>query len=165
MPRGNFSVDFSITTSMSIENQKILQPSKTRGFTVMEVVAAVAVMALLVSAALPELKAVIDRGRLNNEALALKLFLERAYVHTLTAREGLEIACAEKELTAEYKSGEVLARHSISRGTTLDVELLANRRLLLHPSIAASPATLTLRRANRTCQVVISLRGRVRVTC
>jgi prepilin-type N-terminal cleavage/methylation domain-containing protein len=78
---------------MSIENKRSESTIRERGFSALELVATLAVLALLLSAALPQLQGVIDRTRLNNEALALRLFLERTYVHVLTAREGLTIEC------------------------------------------------------------------------
>lgn len=137
----------------------------SRGFTVVELTACVAVIALLSSAAIPQLRALVDRSRIGNEAAALRLFLERAYAYTLTARESLTIECSEHLLVAQRKNGVILSSHHISNGTSLDLQSVPDQRLLLHPTIAASPATLTLRRAHRSCQIIISLRGRFRVVC
>jgi type II secretory pathway pseudopilin PulG len=135
------------------------------GFTAVELTACVAVIALLTSAAIPQLRGVVDHSRISNEALALRLFLERAYAYTLTARESLTIECSEHLLVAQRKDGVVLSSHQISNGASLDLQSVPDHRLLLHPTIAASPATLTLRRADRLCQIIISLRGRFRVVC
>jgi len=150
---------------MSNENRTSKRMTTTSGFTVIELVATLAVLALLVSAALPQLNGVTSTMRLKNEALALKLFIDRVYTYVLTAREGLSLECAESSLTAYRSGGEIVARHPISQGAFLDLESLEDRKLLLHPSIAASPATLTLRRADRSCRIIVSLRGRVRVAC
>lgn len=150
---------------MSNEHRKSKLLAGISGFTVVELVASLAVLALLVSAALPQLKGVTSTMKLSNEALALKLFIERVYAYVLAAREELSLECAERSLTAYRPGGEVAAKHVISHGAVLDLELLKDRKLLLHPSIAASPATLTLRRADRSCRIIVSLRGRVRVAC
>ncbi len=160
-----FHPKFPISITMSIKHSRAGATTRAGGFTVVELVAVLAVLALLASAALPFVQGVVDRMRLTNEALALKLFLERTYSHALTAREGLSIECAERSLAAYRKTGEILATHSLSHGASLDLSSLSDRKLLFHPSIAASPATLTLKRAKRSCRVIISLRGRVRVAC
>ena len=136
-----------------------------RGVSLVEVAAALAVTTLLASVAIPQLSGLLTRTSIHSEALALRLFLERTYIHVLSSRQGVSIDCSEQILVARRETGEPVATHLVRRGITLDVASIPERKLLIHPTGTTSPATLELKKGTMSCLVIMSLRGRMRVTC
>jgi prepilin-type N-terminal cleavage/methylation domain-containing protein len=137
----------------------------SRGFTLVEMAAVIAVCALLLSATVPHIATISTRSALNTEALGLRLFLERAYAYALASRTQVTIECAPRQLTARLSQGDIVATHKVGHGAELKSKSLSDGKLLLHPSIATSPASLELTKGARSCLVIMSLRGRIRISC
>lgn len=135
------------------------------GFTIIEFIVACSLISIVAIAACISIRAYTDKLYLKREAIKLRLFLERFYATALIFRQRITVQVSEKSIAAESATNEELQAYTFLNNTTC---LLPGARplvLFLHPTIATSPKTITLKRGASFCKVIVSLRGRIRVAC
>lgn len=139
------------------------------GFTLIETLAALSIVGIVITVAIPQFNSHTTGLALRHEASALQTFLELSAAYALTARTTVEIRANSeglgKSITATQSDGTLISTHRVQHGASLDLATSSTFPLSLYPSISASPATLILNKNSRSCSVIISLRGRVRTTC
>jgi type II secretory pathway pseudopilin PulG len=138
---------------------------RERGVSLLEVIAVLAFLGILLSISVPTIATFSGRTYLRRETVAARLFLERAYAHALAFRQPITVTIENASLTTRSENGQLVERLSLRRKVLLRPESVRDGRILFYPSITASPATLRLTRGASQCSIVISLRGRTRITC
>jgi hypothetical protein len=133
------------------------------GFSLIDLTVAIALTSLLFSLSMLSVHAISDRREIKAEAQKLMRSLELAVFQSLNSE-------IETSLTV-LSSGYELERKV---GTSIRYELPPNiwinqkdrkRRINFSKSGVASPATIQLVKGDTTCEVTLSLRGRVRSSC
>jgi hypothetical protein len=91
--------------------------------------------------------------------------VERAYSHALATRQEMIVSVEPTLARAQTAGG--LERELLPFKAPIAPELRNNQPQTIHlyPSISASPATISLRSGKSICEVIVSLRGRVRTQC
>lgn len=146
-------------------NPSTSAPRAQNGFSLLEAMGVVCLLGLLATIAAPSLVEGMRHRALVRDTRALRLLLEEGYAHTLGHQEQLSIHLSPRGAELRALSGHALKRHDLSRDVTLDLSPKTELILQSYPSISFTPQTLTLRSFDTTCDIVISLRGRIRTTC
>lgn len=138
----------------------------TRGATLLELVLALVVLALLAALAVPRLVGVADRAALAVEAARVRTALEtaRGAGLRLGTVAALRLGTGLWEVRAELNGVEVVAWRSagIGAGVTLEGAGEPIRFGAAGLAVGVSNRTLRLRRGQTTREIVISRLGRVR---
>jgi type II secretion system protein H len=163
--RATFGSYSSNTPKMSGRTTQSNRRNSQTGFSLLEVTTVLAIVGVLTAVAVPHLRSFTIYTYLRGESDSLRLFLEKASGYALASRQQVTVRLFETNLRATSDSGELLGTHTIKNGVTLRPDSAPERKLLFRPTISASPATVELLRNGRSCSVVISLRGRIRVSC
>ena len=136
-----------------------------RGFSLPELIICMAITSISVGIAVPRTLSFLNQVYLKGEATSVRLFIESAYAHALSSQQRITVSLTPYMLEGRRESGELLGRYSTRHRVLIDPDSVNGRTLAFYPTIAASPATIQLSRSGRSCAVIISLRGRVRVSC
>ena len=137
----------------------------TRGYSLLELVTVIAVLAVVTASATPALITLSYRTALRSEAAAVRLFFERAYSYAINVQERVDVTVLEHRLVARNQAGTPLSDYVLKYGVSVRDASAKERIISLFPSISASPQTVELSKGPQTCSVVASLRGRFRTTC
>lgn len=136
------------------------------GYCLLELAAALALVAILAVASVPVTKGILAGGALTREAKELEGTLQMLALQAKQKEEELILTILEYEYSAHSQTHpERLLAHQVLKS---HVKLELNETpLTLHfyPSGAVSPATLRLRLGTKHCLIKLSLRGRVKRLC
>jgi hypothetical protein len=124
-----------------------------------------AIAGIVIGIAVPHTLSFLNQLYLKGEATSVRLFIESAYAHALSSQQRVNVSLNQHTLEGRKESGEVIGRYSTRHRVTINPDSVSGRTLSLYPTIAVSPATIQLSRSGRSCSVIISLRGRARVSC
>lgn len=136
-----------------------------RGFSLLETLLVCAIISILIGSASISVQAYTNDLLLRHDAGRLKLFFEKHYARALTRRERIVISVDTTKAQAIIKSTQIIGNLIFSPNTQVLLQGNEAISIFLHPTVAASPKTIRLRRGGHECRVVISLRGRFRVSC
>jgi prepilin-type N-terminal cleavage/methylation domain-containing protein len=135
------------------------------GFSLLELSVCTAIVGIVIGIAVPHTLSSLNQLYLKGEATSVRLFIESAYAHALSSQQRVNVSLNQNTLQGLTESGEVIGRYSTRHSVTINPDSVSGRTLTFYPTIAASPATIQISRRGRLCSVIISLRGRVRVSC
>ena len=140
-------------------------PGLTAGFTLVEALIVMSILTIGLSTAVNHLATYQRDAKLFRVASSVKLLVERTYSHALATRQEMVVTVEPTLARARTASG--MERERLAFKAPIAPELRNNQpqEIRLYPSISASPATITLRSGKRACEVIVSLRGRVRTQC
>lgn len=133
------------------------------GFTLLETITVLLIALVLAAISIPNSYLLTESMFISNAANHLARFLERA--SNLALRTGRDHAVVIERDTFQLvdKSAAPLSppkpyRHSaVYEGNP--------KRIIFRGAASATPTSLRLRRGRSLCEVIVSLRGRVRTTC
>jgi prepilin-type N-terminal cleavage/methylation domain-containing protein len=135
------------------------------GFTLLEMLVAISILAIGVTTATSSLAVYQRDGKLSRAASSLKLLLERAYCHALATRQELIVTVEPAMVITRTADGSERERLRFKPPIAPELRNNEPQEIHLYPSISASPTTITLRLGKSMCEVIGSLRGRVRTQC
>lgn len=130
------------------------------GFSYVEVIAVVAITATLLSISVPSFINVNRSGLLKHEAKKLQLVLEDSLTRALLQKEEIDFIGSASSYLIIDSVGNKLVTGNFKPGITLKPKTIK-----FYPSGVQSPATLHIKNKNKDCQLVLSIRGRVKVIC
>jgi prepilin-type N-terminal cleavage/methylation domain-containing protein len=136
-----------------------------RGFSLLELTACTAIASIVIGIAVPHTVSFLNQLYLKGEATSVRLFIESAYAYALSSQQRVNVSLNQNTLQGLTESGEAVGRYSTRNRVTINPDSVSGRTLSFYPTIAASPATIQLSRSGHSCSVIISLRGRARVSC
>ena len=136
-----------------------------RGFSLLESLLVCAIISILIGSASISIQAYATKLLLRHDTHRLKLFFEKHYARALNQREQIVISVDTTKAQAIIKSTKKIGNLIFSPNTQVLLQGNEAISIFLHPTVAASPKTIRLRRGGHECRVVISLRGRFRVSC
>lgn len=135
------------------------------GFTLLETLIVLSITSIVIALAIPQFHTYTKHMTLRNEALKIRLFLESCAAYAIASRSTIEVLVSMTKLTAVQQGGDTLKQHVVRNGAELTLLNPPEIPLLFHPTITASPKTLTLKKIDMICSVIVSLRGRIRIAC
>ena len=138
---------------------------KSNGFTLTELTAALAIMALVLMISVTRLPDVSRRQRLCREARRLQLLLDRARARSLTFGAPYSVALRPGVVELHDGSGTSVEKLPLLAGVTVQTTSNIQGEVAFYPSHTATPGTLTVSLDSLTATLVVSLRGRTRVQC
>jgi prepilin-type N-terminal cleavage/methylation domain-containing protein len=136
-----------------------------RGFSLLESLLVCSIISILIVSASISVQAYTTDLLLRHDAGRLKLFFEKQYARALNRRERIMISVDTAKAQAITKSSHTIGNLVFSPNTQVLLQRNEPISIFLHPTLAASPKSIRLRRGGHECRVVISLRGRFRVSC
>jgi prepilin-type N-terminal cleavage/methylation domain-containing protein len=139
--------------------------SEVAGFTLLESLVAISIITLGLATAAHSFTAYKRDAKLSRTASSLKLLVERAYSHALATRREMIVLIEPTEAKVQNANGTERERLTFKAPIAPELRNNQPQEIRLYPSISASPATITLRLGKSTCEVIVSLRGRVRTQC
>ncbi len=140
-------------------------PIKARGGTIVELIAAIIIFSVVLTA--PFLAGSTARSMAtqtrNHEKIIVQI-LQRLYLEAIQRGRVIELRVAPHSLRAAL-GDQVLTAHHLP--SALRLTLASNDSGLMHfyPSGVVSPSTVTLESTVVRCEIVASLRGRIRHQC
>lgn len=135
------------------------------GFSLLEALVVVSVISISLATATSSL-ATYQRGQsLSRAASSLRLLMERTYSHALASRQEMLVVIEPTMARALTTSGQEEERLVFKAPLAPELRNYQPQEIQFHPSISASPATVTLRLGKSACSIIVSLRGRVRTQC
>ncbi len=129
------------------------------GFHILELVAVMAIFGLLALVSVPGIAALSQNSLLKMQTRKVAGILQQASLRAQASLTVLEILPNAHELL--ITQSDDIDRVPIPDPVTIDT----TETLSFYPTGANQPATLVLKQQERTCRVVIALRGRVRWSC
>lgn len=139
--------------------------SEVAGFTLLESLVAISIITVGLAATAHSFTAYRRDAKLSRTVSSLKLLVERAYSHALATRREIVVVIEPTNAKAQNTDGTEHERLAFKAPIAPELRNNQPQEIRLYPSISASPATITLRSGKSTCEVIVSLRGRVRTQC
>jgi prepilin-type N-terminal cleavage/methylation domain-containing protein len=136
-----------------------------RGFSLLELLLALAMVSILGAISFPALARWHSHALLKSEGTRLSLALEDAYVAALSYGETITVGFDRNVVQTIRSSGAPLATYSPRKGVSVSNKSTDQGNLTFYPTHTATPATVVITSPYGECEVVVSLRGRVRSTC
>lgn len=129
------------------------------GYSILELVLVLAITALIAHVSYPRIQELRESVLLSSEAARVSSILQSLATAALST---------ESEVVAEAVGTTLrVTQGASSRVYTLraPVQFSSPSSIVYHPTGAVPPRTLVLTKASARCEIIISLRGRVRVAC
>ncbi|MEY4668938.1 MAG: hypothetical protein RL518_1637 [Pseudomonadota bacterium] len=136
-----------------------------RGFSLIEMLLGVSMIASVVAIALPSLAEWIPRHAVRREARAVQLVVERAYTLAVVRSVPVSVQFLPSQIIATSATTAPLFSHPLPASITARIKGNQDSSLVLYPSHTASPATIEVLGPSYRCSVIVSLRGRTRLEC
>lgn len=136
-----------------------------KGLSLIEVVITIGITAIIVSSCLSSVPRIARHQRLCGETKRLQNFLERARTRAVSLSSETSVLIRPSELNLVDAKNNLLEKFVFHDGFTIRTTSNIKDRLSFYSSHTASPATITVALRDLTAALVISLRGRIRVTC
>lgn len=135
------------------------------GFSLLEVMLVLAITLILASSAALTLSANHRHNILKAETAAAQLFLEEIYAYALAYQQNITLSLSPLRIATSQNLGVQRSSYSFRHNVTLDLLPTQSKTLQFNSAISATPTTLTFQYHDRTCDLIISLRGRIRLSC
>lgn len=135
-----------------------------RGYTLLEMILTLAVLTTIMVALAMRLSIVSERLAVRQEASAGRLFLERCYGYAIASQQTIRVKINPSSMISYLVDGTQLALHPVRQGVMLAPASTHRSELALYPSLSASPASLSFSKGGASCSLIVSLRGRFRIT-
>jgi hypothetical protein len=123
-----------------------------------------AVITVIMLALALRLSVVSDRLAVREEASAARLFLERSYGYALASQQTIKVKINPSSMVTSLIDGKELETHRVRQGVSLSPNSAHRSELAMYPNLAVSPGSLNFAKGRAACSLIISLRGRFRVT-
>ena len=136
-----------------------------RGFTLVESLVVMTITGIVIGGAVMSLASYRRGSDASHAASSLMLFVERAYARALSTQRELTVVIEPTVATILDEFGAPKERLGFKAPVAPVLKDKTSQEVHLYPSISASPATITLHAGGHACDVIISLRGRVRTQC
>jgi prepilin-type N-terminal cleavage/methylation domain-containing protein len=137
----------------------------SKGFSLLELLIALGITAVVSTTATVHIRGIQRRSVLRAEATSIQMLLEESYFAALAYQHEVLVHLDRQRVYTLLYPGMMRASHTLRDTVSLVLAPGQNPTLQFYPSISATPATLTLQSHGLVCQIVISLRGRIRTTC
>jgi prepilin-type N-terminal cleavage/methylation domain-containing protein len=135
-----------------------------RGYTLLEMILTLAVLTTIIMALAMRLSIISERLAVRTEAAAARLFLESSYGYALASQQTIRVQINPNSMISYLVDGTQLALHPVRQGVALAPASNHRTELALYPTLSASPASLSFSKGGASCSLVVSLRGRFRIT-
>lgn len=136
--------------------------SGTKGFHLFEVVLSLSVCSIVAFFSLLAFRELPAYFRLRLETKKLTSYLQQLSARALGGAQELEVQVSAHALTAQ--SSRLREVYTIESPVIADVGAQSGT-IMFYASGAVTPKSITLRHGSRSCEVVISIRGRARWSC
>lgn len=136
-----------------------------RGFSLIETLLVVSLIAALGAIAVPSLAGWLPRHAVRLEARSVQLILERAYGLAVTRGIPITVEIVPDRVRASTGAEEQIVSRSLRPSITARFKGNEKGPLIFYPSHTASPATIVIEGSSYICSIVLSLRGRTRTEC
>lgn len=139
------------------------------GFSLIDALIALSILGVVAVVGAARVTELAARHRLRQGIDELRGVLEEGVMGALQREETLALELGENggmlQVATGEEAGTTLRTVKLPRGVQIDSAGESGSTILFYPSGVASPATVTMRLGGRVCDVVLSLRGRVRTRC
>ena len=144
-----------------------LQPTSAppSGFSLLEMMIVLATTLILDGTAALTVSTHRRRNILKAEMTAVQLFLEEIYAHALAYQQDLTLSLSPFQMATSQTLGAQRSRYLFRHGVTLALAPTQSKTLQFNSTISATPTTLIFQYHDLRCNLVISLRGRIRLSC
>lgn len=140
--------------------------SKKKGFALFEVLIALALFGLLAAISVPSLGKQAERHKLRSESQALHRDLQRLILQSSYAGKQINLQLTAQSYKAYFPADmQELFSKNLHKLVRIDLGHNTSNEIKLYPSQVTTPATIKLLGADSSCQITLSLRGRVRLEC
>lgn len=129
----------------------------SQGTSLLELLLGVALIAILSYFSIPR----SNGNSLKREVDSLLATINELISSSRSKELPIELIFSGTSYHSEASKGGVSVKHNLSPGIQID----RHSPIRFYPNGVSSPTTLTIRSADKQCALVLSLRGRVRVTC
>jgi type II secretory pathway pseudopilin PulG len=135
------------------------------GFSLFEVMVVLTITMIIAGGTILAISTFHRRNILKSETFAVQLFLEEIYARALAYQSDISLSLAPTRIATNQALGSQRRSYSLRHGVILVISPTQSKTLQFTSSISTTPATIKLQYHGLTCDVVISLRGRIRTTC
>ena len=136
-----------------------------KGFSLLELIIALGITAIAGTTATLQISGIHHRSVLRAEATSIQMLLEESYLAALAYQHEVLVHLEAQRVYTSLNHVRTRGSHTLRKNVSLVLAPGQSSTIQFHPSISATPATLTLQSHALTCQIIISLRGRIRTTC
>ncbi|MCB0328122.1 MAG: hypothetical protein KDD70_00625 [Bdellovibrionales bacterium] len=147
----------------SLHQKSFQWATNVGGLTLLEFIVSIGLSVTFVWLSIPELKETLAQFQLQLQANEVASFLEEAKALASSERETVQVLYSNKQFTLR-KELDMNVRRTITLPS--DLSLVAPAQpLSFYSSQVNSPARVLLQQGEAFCEVIISLRGRIRTEC